>query len=180
MTWLFSGAILLSSCLLFLVQPMCAKMLLPFLGGTPAVWNTCMVFFQSGLLLGYAYAHFAPRWLGVGRHALLHLLLLVLTYFTLPIRFPEIMDEAWHPVLWLLGALTLHVGLPFTLIAGSGPLLQQWFVCKTWAAPRDPYFLYAASNFGSFLALGIFPLVLELYFSLPRQSELWTFGFLAL
>src|SRR5207253_3885646 len=89
MTWLYCSAILLGSCLLFLVQPMCAKTLLPLLGGTPAVWNTCMVFFQAGLLAGYAYAHAIPGRLGVRRHAVLHILILIAAYFLLPIRLPD-------------------------------------------------------------------------------------------
>src|ERR1700723_2173585 len=161
MTWLYCSAIFLSSCLLFLVQPLCAKMLLPLLGGTPAVWNTCMVFFQAGLLLGYAYAHAMPRWLGVSRHALLHVALLIAAYFTLPIRLPDEVASGWHPVLWLLASLALAVGLPFVLLAAGAPLLQRWFVCKHHLEPRDPYFLYAASNLGSFVALALFPFVLE-------------------
>jgi hypothetical protein len=177
MTWLYSAAILLGSCLLFLAQPMCAKMLLPLMGGTPAAWNTCMVFFQAGLLVGYAYAHALPRWLGIRRHGFLHLLLLLGAFFTLPIRLPDEVPDGWHPVLWLLAALTISVGLPFVLLAAGAPLVQRWFVCRT---PRDPYFLYAASNLGSFMALGIFPFVFEPFFTLPEQSDLWRFGFLAL
>ena len=179
MTWLYCIAIFLSSCLLFLVQPLCAKMLLPLLGGTPAVWNTCMVFFQAGLLLGYAYAHVLPRWLGVSRHALLHVALLIVAAITLPIRLPDEVASGWHPVLWLLASLAGAVGIPFVLLAAGAPLLQRWFVCKHHLAPRDPYFLYAASNLGSFLALGLFPFVLEPWFTLTQQSDLWRFGFLA-
>ncbi len=181
MTWLYSGTILLGSLLLFLVQPMCAKMLLPLLGGTPAVWTTCMLFFQAGLLVGYAYAHWLPGRIGVGRHALLHLLALIGVYFLLPIRLPEDVREGWHPVLWLLASLTLSAGLPFVLLAAGAPLVQTWFAARQVgnASPRDPYFLYAASNFGSFLALALFPLVLEPFLALDEQSELWRFGFLA-
>ncbi len=180
MTWLYSAAILLGSCLLFLVQPMCAKMLLPLMGGTPAAWNTCMVFFQTGLLAGYAYAHALPRWFGIRTHGLLHLLLLAVAFFTLPIRLPDEVPDGWHPVLWLLAALTWSVALPFVLLAAGAPLVQRWFVCRTLLTPRDPYFLYAASNLGSFLALGIFPFILEPFFALPEQSDIWRFGFLAL
>jgi hypothetical protein len=179
MTWLYCAAIFLGSCLLFLVQPQCAKMLLPLLGGTPAVWNTCMVFFQTGLLLGYAYAHWLPRWLGVTRHAVLHVLLLIAAYFTLPIGLPDEVGEGWHPVLWLLASLALGVGPCFVLLAAGAPLLQRWFVCKHHDDPRDPYFLYAASNLGSFLALGLFPFVLEPSFTITQQNEIWRFGFLA-
>lgn len=176
MTWLYAIAILLGSCLLFLVQPMCAKMLLPLLGGTPAVWNTCMVFFQSGLLAGYAYAHALPHRLGVGRHAVVHLIALVLAYWTLPIRLPEEIAEGWHPIAWLLMSMTLSVALPFVLLAAGAPLLQRWYLTK--APGQDPYFLYAASNLGSFVALVVFPLVLEPFLSLREQGEVWRFGFL--
>ncbi len=177
MTWLYAAAILLGSLLLFLVQPMCGKMLLPSLGGTPAAWNTCMVFFQAGLLVGYTYAHFLPRWLGIRRHGFLHLLLLFVAFFTLPIRLSDEAPDGWHPVLWLLAELAMRVALPFVLLAAGAPLVQRWFICRT---PRDPYFLYAASNFGSFLALAIFPFVLEPFFPLPEQSDIWRFGFLGL
>src|SRR5213595_953146 len=107
MTWLYCVAIFLSSCLLFLVQPMCAKMLLPLLGGTPAVWTTCMLFFQAGLLLGYTYAHAAPRWFGVRLHGFVHYGLLCLAMYILPIRLPNEIKEGWDPVIWLLASLTL-------------------------------------------------------------------------
>src|SRR5262245_9960500 len=111
---LFGAAILVSSWLLFLVQPMFAKMVLPRLGGTPAVWNTCVVFFQATLLAGYLYAHLTTRWLGVRRQALVHLAVLVLPLFALPIAVtgnPPPTDGT--PVWWLLSVLTLSVGLPF-------------------------------------------------------------------
>lgn len=178
MTWIYAAAILLGSFLLFLVQPLCAKMLLPMLGGTPAVWNTCMVFFQAGLLAGYAYAHALPLRLGVGRHAVVHLLALIAVFFLLPIRLPDEAPPGWHPVLWLLVSLTMALGLPFVLLAAGAPLLQRWFLTRS--APRDPYFLYAASNLGSFLALAIFPFVLEPNLSLREQGELWKWAFAAL
>jgi spermidine synthase len=173
MTWLYSGTILLGSCLLFLVQPMCAKMLLPLVGGTPMAWNTCMVFFQVGLLCGYAYAHALPA-----RFALLHPALLIAAFFLLPIRLPSEMPDDWHPVAWLLASLTMSVGLPFVLLAAGAPLVQRWFVARH--PGRDPYFLYAASNLGSFLALGLFPFVLEPYWPLAMQSEIWKYSFLAM
>jgi spermidine synthase len=175
----FSLSLFASAMLLFLVQPMIGKMILPQLGGTPAVWNTCMVFFQAGLLLGYAYAHALPRWLGVSKQALLHVALLIAAYFLLPIRLPDEIASGWHPVLWLLASLAVAVGLPFVLLAAGAPLLQRWFVCKHQQSPRDPYFLYAASNLGSFLALGLFPFVLEPWLTLTQQSDIWRYGFLA-
>src|SRR5687767_4393586 len=145
MTWVFGSAILAGSLLLFLVQPICAKMLLPILGGTPAAWNTCMVFFQTGLLLGYAYAHAGPRWLGMRVHGVLHLALLTAAFFTLPLRLPDDVAEGWHPIAWLLTSLALAIGLPFVLLAANAPLLQRWFALRPvdGAKARDPYFLYA-------------------------------------
>ncbi len=180
MVWLFFGATFLGSCLLFLVQPMCAKMLLPLLGGSPAVWNTCMVFFQAGLLAGYACAHALPRCLGVGRHAILHIGLMIAAYFLLPIRFPDDVSSDLPPAFWLIRVLTISVGLPFVLLSAGTPLVQRWFLAKHHPAERDPYLLYAASNAGSFLALGLFPFVLEPNFSLSAMSEQWRFAFLIL
>ncbi len=178
MIWLYSIAILLGSGLLFIVQPMCAKMVLPQLGGTPVAWNTCMVFFQAGLLVGYAYAHGGPRWLGVGPHAILHVGLLIAACFTLPIRLPDVIDPGVHPIGWLLLELTFAVGAPFVLLSAGAPLLQLWFIDRT-ASYRDPYFLYAASNVGSFLGLAVFPFVLEPYLRLREMSEWWRGGFIA-
>src|ERR1051325_5205188 len=136
MAWVFGVAILLSSCLLFLVQPICGKMLLPAVGGTPLAWNTCLAFFQTGLLVGYAYAHYTPRWLGSIWQAIIHICLLVAAYFTLPIDIPAEMADSWPPVLWLLAALTISAGLPFTLLAANAPLVQRWFVERY--PTRDP------------------------------------------
>jgi hypothetical protein len=171
-------AIFVSSCLLFLVEPMCGKKVLPLLGGTPAAWNTCMVFFQVGLLLGYAYAHAVPDRLGVGRHALLHLLILACAAWTLPISLPDTVPSDWHPVVWLLGALTWGVALPFILVSASTPLVQRWYATLHPAA--NPYFLYAASNLGSFVALASYPLLVEPSLSLSAQSWWWLGGYLLL
>lgn len=176
MIWLYSGTLLLGSLLLFVVQPICAKTLLPLVGGTPAAWNTCMVFFQAGLLAGYAYAHWAPNRIGVRLHAILHIAALAGVCFLLPINLPDEVERGWHPVLWLLGSLTLFAGLPVFLLASGAPLLQCWYANQS---ASDPYILYAASNFGSFLALAVFPFVLEPYAPLAEQGELWKFGFIA-
>ena len=128
MNWLFTSTLFLSSCLLFLVQPMCAKMLLPSLGGSAAVWNTCMAFFQAALLAGYAYAHFGPRLLGSERHLLVHLSLVALALLCLPVLLPRAAVPPAFPSLWLLRTLLVGVGLPFFVIASSGPLLQRWYV----------------------------------------------------
>jgi hypothetical protein len=177
MIWLYSIAILLGSFLLFLVQPICAKSLLPLVGGTPAAWNTCVVFFQAALLAGYAYAHVLPNRLGVGRHAILHVAGLIGVCFLLPITLPEEVREGWHPVLWLLVSLTASAGLPVFFLASGAPLLQRWMAHRHGA---DPYVLYAASNLGSFLALAVFPFVLEPYLPIDEQNRLWKFGFFGL
>src|SRR4051812_36819698 len=108
---------------------MIAKMILPKLGGTPAVWNTCMVFFQAALLAGYAYADALPRWLGVRRHLLVHLVLLLTPFLLLPLVVADTWRPAGdaHPVPWLLALLTIVVGLPFFVVSTSAPLLQKWF-----------------------------------------------------
>jgi hypothetical protein len=160
---LFTATLFLSSALLFFVQPLFAKLVLPTLGGTPGVWNTCMVFFQTALLAGYAYAHLTPALLGVRLQALAHLALLAVPLALLP--FGDVARSAppagATPVVWLLTLLLTTVGLPFFVVAASGPLLQKWFAHTDHPAARDPYFLYAASNLGSLLALLGYPLVVE-------------------
>jgi hypothetical protein len=178
---LFAVTLFLSATLLFMVQPMIAKMILPKLGGTPAVWNTCMVFFQAALLAGYAYAHATTAWLGVRRQALVHTLVVLLPVLVLPIA----VSEAWvpptdgYPVPAVLGLLALSVGLPFLVVSTSAPLLQKWFAGTGHASAQDPYFLYAASNFGSILALIAYPVVLERHLKLVHQSRLWEAGYYA-
>src|SRR5688572_22514055 len=143
---LYCLTIFLSAALLFLVQPMFAKMVLPLLGGTPEVWNTCMVFFQAVLLAGYGYAHAATRWLGVRRQAALHVVLLAAPLVLLPIAVPA--DAAppseQLPIGWLLGLLTVAVGGPFFAVSTTAPLLQRWFAETGHHRASDPYFLYAA------------------------------------
>jgi len=177
MALLFVITLFVSAGLLFWVQPLIAKALLPSLGGTPAVWNTCMLFFQSMLLCGYLYVLAATRWLGVGRQAILHLVLLLVAALSLPFMvfdsaaIPAPVDDS--PVVWLLGRLTWTLGLPFFVLSASAPLLQKWFSRTTHPAAGDPYFLYAASNAGSLCALVAFPLLLEPNLRLPRQGALW-------
>jgi SAM-dependent methyltransferase len=172
----FSLCLLLSSSLLMLVQPIAARMLLPSLGGSPGVWNTCMVFFQTGLLAGYAYAHFGPRSMGIGRHAAVHGLLLIAAAALLPIHLaaPDA-PPAW-PTLWLLTTLTLGVGVPYVLLASASSLLQMWFAICT---DEDPYSLYAASNLGSFIGLFAYPFVVEPALALQAQADAWRMGFAA-
>src|SRR5262245_17729158 len=128
MPFCFAITLFLSATLLFLVQPMLAMMILPFLGGTPGVWNTCMVFFQAALLAGYGYAHFVRTHLTIRRQVILHCLLLLLPLLVLPIHV-----EGWsppagaYPEFWLLKMLAICAGLPFFAVATSAPLLQDWF-----------------------------------------------------
>lgn len=168
-----------SATLLFLVQPMIAKMILPKFGGTPAVWNTCMVFFQAALLAGYAYAHATPRWLGIRRQALVHLVLLVLPFIVLPIAVSEAFAPRGdaHPIPQVLGLLVLTVGLPFFVVSTSAPLLQKWFADTGHASAKDPYYLYAASNLGSMIALLGYPILVEPFFALSTQGWIWTGGY---
>ena len=186
MPFLFAITLFVSATLLFLVQPMVAKMVLPRLGGTPAVWNTCMVFFQAALLAGYAYAHATTTWLSARRQVLAHLVLLVLPLLVLPIalRGGAPPSES-NPIPWLLWILVASVGLPFFVLSASAPLLQKWFASTGHPSARDPYFLYAASNLGSMLALLAYPAIIEPnlhlkatgWLSLDTQSGLWAIGY---
>lgn len=179
----YTLAVLVSSFLLFLVQPMFARMLLPSLGGSPAVWNTALVFYQGTLLLGYAYAHWAARKL-TGRWAALHLAFLALGVCFLPLGLKShILGPApvsGSPVSWLLGMLALGVGVPFFLVSASSPLLQAWFSRTGHRQAVNPYFLYAASNIGSLVALLGYPVIFELPLELKAQSGIWTWGYVAL
>jgi hypothetical protein len=180
---LFAATLFVSAFLLFLVEPLIAHMILPLLGGTPAVWNTCMVFFQAALLAGYGYAHSATTYWSLKRQVVMQIMLLVLplVLLILPIRI-----GSWTPAtevnpIWsMLYVLLVCVGLPFLVIATSAPLLQRWFVATGHPSGKDPYFLYGASNAGSMLALITYPLLTQRYFELPTQSQLWMFGYLGL
>jgi hypothetical protein len=171
--WLFACTMFVSATLLFLVQPMAGKLLLPKLGGTPAVWNTCMVFFQAALLAGYAYAHVLTRRCTPRRQVSIHLLLLLVPLAVLPIRLAEnaAPPAEDNPTPWLLATLAAVVGLPFFVLATTAPLLQKWYSATGRSGARDPYFLYAASNLGSMLALLGFPTLVEPF--LPLKAEHW-------
>ena len=170
----FAAAIFLSSALLFWLEPLFGKMVLPLLGGAPPVWNACILFYQVALLAGYAWANLAGR-LGTRRHLVIHVSLSVAALLVLPFAVPRAMlpPSPDHPLAWVLGALTLGVGLPFVMIAANGPLLQRTFAKVDASGRRDPYVLYAASNLGSAIALLLYPLVLERYLTLPDQTGAW-------
>ena len=184
MTVVWSVTIFFSAFLLFLVQPMMGKMILPMLGGTPAVWNTCMLFYQATLLAGYGYVHLLNSRVNPRCQLLVHFTLLTAPLLLLPIGLPSgwTPPDQTNPVLWLLLLLTVAIGLPFFVLSTTAPLLQKWFSWTDHPSARDPYFLYAASNAGSMLALLGYPLFIEPWLPLRgtqrlTQTMLWSFGY---
>src|SRR5215468_3437415 len=177
-----TAAIFVSAALLFAVQPMFTKMVLPRLGGAPQVWSVAMVFFQAALLAGYGYAHLLTRYAPGRKSFFVQLAVMIAACFTLPLSIasgwgkPPPVGEAF----WLLGVFTASIGLPFFALAANSSLLQAWFARTDHPSARDPYFLYAASNVGSFLALLSYPLLVEPLIRLYDQTWLWTIGFYAL
>jgi hypothetical protein len=170
---LFASALCLNALLIFWVQPMFAKMVLPLLGGSPSVWTTCMLFFQAALLAGYAYGHAAIRVFGIRRHALIHGVVVWLPLLLPPIGVDQGTGTATdEPVSWLLQTMGSSVGLPFIVLAATAPLLQRWY-SSVGNRAADPYWLYAASNVGSFAALLAFPIVFEPAIPLGRQTAIW-------
>jgi SAM-dependent methyltransferase len=164
-----------SAALLFVVQPMVAKLLLPHLGGSSAVWTTCMLFFQAALLAGYGYAHLGARFLSPRKQAAAHVPLMLIAFVSLPIALPEIgLDASQTPVSWLLVALVLAVGLPFFVVSTSAPLLQHWFAHTGHETADDPYHLYAASNLGSMTSLLGYPFLIEPFLGVRTQTIVWT------
>ena len=174
----------LSAALLFVVEPMIGKMLMPLLGGTPAVWNTCLVFFQAVLLAGYLYAHAVLRFFGRRMQIAIHLVLVALPLLIVGLLPPHI-PAGWEPPAdtnpagWLLLMLLVVVGLPFFALSATTSLMQRWFADSGVKDAHDPYFLYAASNAGSLIGLLAYPLLLEPLLRLHTQSRLWSFGYAA-
>ncbi|HVX15257.1 MAG TPA: fused MFS/spermidine synthase [Pirellulales bacterium] len=182
MPLLFAVTLFSAAALLFLVEPMIGKMLLPYFGGAGAVWNTCLAFFQAALLAGYGYAHALTRWRRPRAQLVVHLALLALPWLVLPL----VVQADWaprggtDPILPLLGMLCATVALPFFVVASTAPLLQQWFAATRHRQAADPYYLYAASNAGSMLGLIAYPFFVEPRFTLGDQSRLWTVGYAVL
>jgi SAM-dependent methyltransferase len=176
LVWLFAAASFVGASLVFLVQPMVAKMVLPVLGGSPAVWNTALVFFQAMLLAGYTYAHLSYRWLG-RRQPVLHLLVLLAPLAALPLALPDSTVPATGVSLWLLGVLALAVGAPYFAVATAGPLLQRWFSATADPDADDPYFLYATGNAGSLAGLLSYPFLVEPLLPLASQAWVWAVGY---
>lgn len=177
--FLFAGTLFTSASLMFVLQPLFGKLLLPLLGGAPAVWNTCMVFYQSILFLGYWYAHTVATRLGLNRQLLLHLAVIAVSLATLPVALPDnpMPPTDSDPTLWLLWTLFLAIGLPFFVVSTTAPLIQKWFAQIGHHTSHDPYYLYAASNTGSLLALLSYPFLLEPYIGLENQRIFWSMGF---
>ena len=172
---LFLATILTGSFLLFLTQPMIARMALPRLGGAPAVWNSAMLVYQALLLAGYAYAHFLTR-LAPRRQAGVHLALFALAAFWLPIGVgEEVLPQNASPALWAPWFLLASIGPLFFIVSAQAPLMQRWYALDP--SRGDPYPLYAASNLGSFAGLLSYPLLVEPMMTLKQQSLLWTSGY---
>ena len=177
-----TGASFLSATLLFSIQPMFTKMVLPVLGGSAATWSIAMVFFQAVLLIGYAYAHVLTRYVPFYLGAAIHIVLLIAAFVTLPVEFQtaHASEAPTHPAVWILSTFTVALGLPFFALSAHGPLLQAWFAKSQHARAQNPYFLYIASNIGSFAALLAYPFLIEPFIGLKMQSQLWTYGFFVL
>src|ERR1039458_4556827 len=171
---IFTGAFLL-----FQVQPLIGKYILPWFGGGPGVWTTSMLFFQVLLLGGYAYAHCISRWLKPRSQVVVHLVLLAAALTVLPIT----PSDAWkpggqgNPVLEILLLLAVSLGLPYLVLSSTGPLMQQWFSSTNPGV--SPYRLYALSNAGSLLALVSYPFYFETHFTRRTQAALWGWGLAA-
>ena len=176
---LYGLTLFVSALLLFSIQPMFAKLVLPKLGGAPAVWSVAMVFFQTVLLAGYAYAYALNRLLPARWAAMLHILLLGVTAAMLPIAIAP----GWGSppqdgtALWLFGLFAVSIGLPFFTLSASAPLLQSWFASSGHQQAGNPYVLYAASNLGSFAALFAYPVIVEPFLTLKTQTAAWSIGF---
>lgn len=177
---LFALTVFTSAALVFMVQPMVAKLVLPLLGGSPSVWNTSMAFFQIALLAGYFYAHLLQRLRSVRAQATAHVAALVVAAVALPLRVNGLAGppSSDHPNLWLLAVLTLSIGAPFAVLSATAPLVQAWHARTIGAAEgKEPYALYAASNLGSLIALLAYPIAVEPLATLAGQRYGWTGGY---
>ncbi|MDF1655169.1 MAG: fused MFS/spermidine synthase [Coxiellaceae bacterium] len=178
---LYTITLFLSAALLFWVQPLLAKMLLPHLGGSPAVWNTCMMYFQGTLLLGYLYAYCSSRFLPRNWQPILQIILLCTGLVFLPFYAPaHWVGLEQSPIFNLIRLLVTTTVIPILAISASAPILQRWFALSDHPEANDPYFLYVASNSGSLLALIAFPFLLEPWLPISTQRWVWSGGFVLL
>ena len=177
MTLCFASTTLISAFLVFQVQPVISKIVLPWFGGSPAVWTTCMLFFQVVLFAGYAYAHFSARFLKPWQQGVVHFALLAVALCLLPITPSNDWNpDGNRPPAWqLFGILGAYVGLPYFILSATGPLLQYWFGQRL--PGESPYRLYALSNLGSLAALLSYPFLVEPSLSTNWQGQLWSLGF---
>jgi|KBSSwiStaDraftv2_1062776.scaffolds.fasta_scaffold47318_3 hypothetical protein len=182
MMWTFTATTFLSALLLFAIQPMFAKMVLPVLGGSPSVWSVSVFFFQAALLAGYLYAHLLISKAPPHLTGIIHLAVCVLALICLPIGMVRWMGDPpqGEPYLWQLGMFAVSIGLPFVAVSANAPLLQAWFARSGHPDARDPYFMYAASNLGSLIALLSYPFILEPAFGLSQLSHLWAYAYVIL
>ena len=176
---LYAVTLFVSALLLFAVQPMFTKMVLPKLGGSPSVWSTAMVAFQAFLFAGYFYAHVIARLLSPARAAMLHLAVLATVAVTLPLGIAPGFDvpPSSGITLWLIALFAASIGAPFVALSASAPLLQNWFIATGHPMAKNPYVLYAASNLGSFAGLLAYPFLIEPFFSVKTQTMIWSFAF---
>ena len=178
LAFVYAATIFVSAFLLFQIQPMISKAILPWFGGTPAVWTICLLFFQTLLFTGYAYAHFTTAWLRPGKQAMLHILVIIVA-----LAFLNVLPDArWQPrgdadpTRAILVILAVTIGLPYFVLSATGPLLQAWFARSF--PGGSPYRLYALSNIGSLLALLGYPFLFERMFDLKQQQLFWSVGFI--
>jgi hypothetical protein len=177
--FLFTTTVFWAAGLLFVLEPMFAKMILPVFGGSPAVWNTSMVFFQSALFLAYIYSHLVAQ-RPPAQSVLIHSIAILTPLLVLPIGIhaaPNLSTVVNHPTVAVLLIAVSSIGLPFFFVATSAPLLQRWFAHTTHRDASDPYFLYAASNAGSLIGLALYPCLLEPMLRISQQASLWSAGY---
>ena len=181
-TLLFAGTLFVSASLMFVLQPLFGKILLPLLGGSPAVWNTCMVFYQTILFLGYLYAHILSSRFKPTRQIQLHSVIILLSFLALPLALPEntVPPTESDPTLWIVWTLLIAIGLPLFVVSTTSPLIQKWFASINHRNSDDPYFLYAASNAGSLIALISYPFIIEPHIDLSAQKTDWSLGYVLL
>ena len=177
---IFVLTVFFSASLVFMVEPMIARLVLPLLGGSAAVWNTSLAFFQAALLAGYVYAHLLQRFAPLKGQILIHLVVLCLAAIALPLHVTNLFGEpqSQAPALWLVGVLAISIGAPFAALSATAPLIQAWHarVVKL-EDGKEPYALYAASNVGSLIALLAYPVVVEPTLTLHDQTNGWSLGY---
>ena len=179
----YVATIFMSAALVFLVQPIFAKMATPLLGGAPNVWNVSLVCFQAALLLGYAYAHLLTHFIRTLRTQIgIHAALLALAAFVLPFQLSTALGppDPTQPTFWLIGVFAVSIAPPFAVISATAPLIQSWYSRSGREDAGDPYHLYAASNVGSLLGLAAYPLLFEPLLPVMAQTNAWTMGYICL